>query len=208
MPGPAGADDPALEQARLAQLAPRAYADAWLCRYTAGTGAPRPAPASSAVQGATRPVMQLAAQEEGRAKAGAVPMRAGASGAAAAGGAVQTAEAKQAARPKPVPPPRSGEQREAARLQAVQLAGERKMIRARLQAGEETLAQALARNGEAAMRMRTETLLRALQGIGPATAARLLRETGIDAARRAGALTAGQRERLLDAVSAVGGVNR
>ena len=32
MPGPVGADDPALEQARLAQLAPRAYADAWLCR--------------------------------------------------------------------------------------------------------------------------------------------------------------------------------
>ncbi len=64
MPGPAGADDPALEQARLAQLAPRAYADAWLCRHTASAGAPRPAPhaRAAAVQGVTPPVAQLAAQ--------------------------------------------------------------------------------------------------------------------------------------------------
>ena len=48
MPGPAGADDPALEQARLAQLAPRAYADAWLCRCMASAGAPRPAPHAEA----------------------------------------------------------------------------------------------------------------------------------------------------------------
>ena len=45
--------------------------------------------------------------------------------------------------------------------------------------------------------MRVVTVVRALPGIGAATAARLLREAGIDAARRAGALTTGQRQRLL-----------
>ena len=78
------------------------------------------------------------------------------------------------------------------------------MIRARLQAGEETLEQALARADEVAGRMRTDTLLRALPGIGGATAARLMREAGIGPGRRAGALTAGQRERLVAAVAAVG----
>ena len=190
--------DPALEQARLAQLAPRAYADAWLCRYTAGTSAPRPAPPAqaAAVQEATPPVMQLAAQARAVPRPGAVPTRAEADGAAAADGAMQAAEAKQAARPKPVPPPRSGHQREAARLKALRMTAERKRLRDSLQAGEETLEQALARADEMAGRMRTDTLLRALPGIGGATATRLMREAGIDAGRRAGALTAGQRERL------------
>ena len=50
--------------------------------------------------------------------------------------------------------------------------------------------------------MRVVTVVRALPGIGAATAARLLREAGIDAARRAGALTTGQRQRLLAAADA------
>ena len=41
--------------------------------------------------------------------------------------------------------------------------------------------------------MRVVTVVRALPGIGAATAARLMREAGIDPGRRAGALTAGQR---------------
>jgi hypothetical protein len=205
MPGPVGADDLALEQARLAQLTPRAYADAWLCRYTAGTGAPRPAPPAqaAAVQGAAPPLMPLATQEEGGAKAEAVPMRAGTSGAAVANGAVQIAEAKKAPRLKPVPPPRSGDQREAARLKAVRMTAERKRLRTRLQAGEETLEQALARGDEVARRMRTETLLRALPGVGAATARRLMAAAGIDSGRRAGGLTVGQRARLLAAVVVV-----
>ncbi len=73
-----------------------------------------------------------------------------------------------------------------------------------MQAGEETLEQALARGDKVAGRMRTDTLLRALPGIGGATAARLMREAGIDAGRRVGGLTAGQRERLVAAVAAVG----
>jgi S13-like protein len=205
MPGPAGADDPALEQARLAQLAPRAYADAWLCRYTAGTGAPRPAPPAPAVQGVTRPVMQLAAQEEGGAKAGAVRMRAGASGTAAADGAVQIAEAERGARPKPVPPPRSGEQRKAALDAARQRNAELKALRAGLQARQLTLAEllALAQSDHAAGRMPVRTALMALPGIRTARASQLMIQAGISDGCRAGALSARQREQLVGAVGTV-----
>lgn len=51
--------------------------------------------------------------------------------------------------------------------------------------------------------MRVATVVRALPGIGAATAARLMREAGIDATRRAGALTRGQTARLLAAAAAV-----
>jgi ribosomal protein S13 len=176
MPGAAGADDPALEQALAAQLPARAWQDSWRVRH----GGRAAEIAAQAVAGSARPE--------------AVWARAGASGAAAANGGE---------RPKPVAPPLTPEQRKAARLKAVQLAGERKMIRARLQAGEETLAQALARNGEAAMRMRTETLLLALPGIGGAKARRLMAAAGIDGGPRVGGLTAGQRERLVAGVAAV-----
>ena len=40
---PAGADDPALEQALQAQLAPHAYLDGWRCRYAPAAGADAPA---------------------------------------------------------------------------------------------------------------------------------------------------------------------
>ena len=195
MPGPVGADDPALEQARLAQLAPRAYADAWLCRHTASAGAPRPAP----------PAQAAAVHGEGGAKAGAVPMRAGASGAAAADGSVQTAEAKQAARPKPVPPPRSGEQRKVALDAARQRNVELKALRAGLQARQLTLAEllALAQSDHAAGRMLVRTALMALPGIRTARASQLMIRAGIGDGCRAGALTAGQRTRLLAAVVAV-----
>jgi ribosomal protein S13 len=51
--------------------------------------------------------------------------------------------------------------------------------------------------------MRVTTILRALPGIGAAIAARLMREAGIGATRRADGLTTGQRERLLAAVGAL-----
>ena len=50
--------------------------------------------------------------------------------------------------------------------------------------------------------MRVVTVVRALPGIGAATAARLMREAGIDVVRRVGALTTGQAARLLAAVDA------
>jgi hypothetical protein len=194
MPGSAGADDPALEQARLAQLTPRAYADAWLCRYTAGTSARRPA----------LPAQAADVQEGGGAEAGAVPTRAGASGATAPGGSVQTAEAKQAACPKPVPPTLAPGQRKAALSKARALNGERKEIRDQLHQGRLSLAQVLAQDREAARGMRVATVVRALPGIGAATAARLMAQAGIDGGRRVGGLTAGQRERLVAAVAVVG----
>jgi hypothetical protein len=77
----------------------------------------------------------------------------------------------------------------------------RKRLRARLQAGEETLEQVLGRDDEVARRMRTETLLRALPGMGGATARRVMAASGVDTGRRACGLTAGQRERLVAAVA-------
>ena len=174
MPGPAGEPDPAVAQALAAQLPARAWQDSWRVRH----GGPAAEAAAPAVAGSAE----------------AAWTRAGASGAAAANGAE---------RPKPVPPTLTLEQREAARLKGLQLTAERKRLRARLQAGEESLEQALARADEVAGRMRTDTLLRALPGIGGVTAAQLMREAGIDPGRRARALTAGQRERLVAAVAVV-----
>ena len=87
---------------------------------------------------------------------------------------------------------------------ALQVTAERKRLQARLQAGELTLEQAFTQDEEAARRMRVVTALKAMADIGAATAARLMREAGIDAGRRAGALTAGQRERLVAAVAGRG----
>jgi hypothetical protein len=148
--------------------------------------------------------MQQAAQRAGDAEAGAVPTRAGTSGATAADGSVQTAEAKQAARPKPVPPTLAPAQRDAAMSKARLLNSERKEIRDQLRQGSLSLAQALAQDGEAARGMRVVTVVRALPGVGAATAWRLMARAGIDGGRRAGALTAGQSERLVAAVAAVG----
>jgi hypothetical protein len=108
-------------------------------------------------------------------------------------------------RPRPVPPPRSSEQRKAAlalaRQQNTELAG----LRAGLQSGELTLAEllALAQSGHAAGRMLVRTALLALPGIRTARASQLMAAAGIDAAQRVGALTTGQAARLLAAVAAV-----
>ena len=111
MPGPAGAPDDALEQALQAQLAPHAYLDGWRCRYAPAADAsalPSPTPRDSLA------IAHTAAQvESNSARPGAARPRPGTSGAAAADG-VLTAEAQQAARPKPVPPTLAREQREAA----------------------------------------------------------------------------------------------
>jgi len=185
-PGPVGEPDPAMAQALAAQLPARAWQDSWRVRHGG-------------------PAAEMAAQViADSARAEPVRVRAEASSVAAADGPAPTAETERDVHPKPVAPPLTHEQREAARRKALQLTAERKGLRARLQAGEETLEQALARNDEAAHGMRAQTLLRALPGIGGATTARLLREAGIDPSRRAAALTAGQRERLVAAVAAMG----
>ena len=183
---------------------PHAYLDGWRCRYAPaadGSALPSPTPRDSLA------ISHTAAQvESNSARPGAARPRPGASGAAAADGAVQTAEAERAraARPKPVPPTLAPAQRDAAMSKARLLNSERKEIRDQLQQGSLSLAQALAQDGEAARGMRVATVVRALPDIGGATARRLMATAGIDGGRRVGGLTAGQRERLLAAVAAVG----
>ena len=176
MPGPAGEPDPAMAQALAAQLPAHAWQDSWRIRHAG----PAAEAAAQAVAGSAMPEPAWAL--------------AGASGTAAANGAE---------RPKPVAPALTVEQREAARLKALQMTAERNRLRARLQAGELTLEQALAQDGEAARGMRVVTVVRALPGMGAATARRLMATAGIDGGRRVGGLTAGQRERLVAAVAAV-----
>lgn len=173
--GRAGPPDPALTEALAAQLPSHAWRDSWLARHAAPPAKPAAEPPGRGI----RPGPALVQTE--------------------ADGASAACMAMPEAPPKPVPPLLTREQRDVARLKAVQLAGERKMIRARLQAGQITLAQALARDDDAARRMRTETLLRALPGIGAATAGRLMTAAGIDRGRRVGGLSTGQRERLVAA---------
>jgi S13-like H2TH domain len=203
MAGPAGALDDALQQALQAQLAPHAYLDGWRCRYAPAADAsalPSPTPRDSMA------IAHTAAQvESNSARPGADRPRPGASGAAAADGAVQIAEAERGARPKPVPPPRSGEQRKAALDAARQRNAELKALRAGLQARQLTLAEllALAQSDHAAGRMPVRTALMALPGIRTARASQLMTQAGIGDGCRAGALTAGQRTRLLAAVVAV-----
>ncbi len=187
MAGPAGADDP-LEQARAAQIPAHARMAPWF-RYAVapGLGLPPPPPMAATAP----PAAQM------QASPGGGPVQAGSNGTAAAGG-----EAKHGTGPKPVPPTLAPGQRDAALSKARALNSERKEVRDQLRQGSLSLAQALAQDGEAAHGMRVVTVVRALSGIGAATARRLMREAGIDPGRRAGALNAGQRERLVAAVNA------
>ena len=192
MAGPAGARDPHLEQAMLAQLPPVSY----LSRWQRGNSAPPPSPAQAGTAAAAPPAAQGQASPRGRAA------QAGSNGAATAGGAAHAAGSGHGAHPKPVAPALKPGEREAGRLKALQMTQERKQIRDQLRQGSLSLAQALAQDEEAARGMRLVTVVRALPGIGAATAARLMREAGIDAARRVGGLTTGQTARLLAAVDA------
>lgn len=185
MPRPAAGDDPALAQAAAAQLAPRAWQDAWKHRY-----APSPAQADTPV---TSPTAARAESNGTR----TMPSRVGAE----SGGVPAAAGAVQARRQKPVPPALTDEVREAARLKALRLNGQRRDLRAALMAGELTLEEALGQGGEAARGIRVGTLMRASPGIGSATTVRLLRAAGVDGGRRTGALTARQRAALVAAVA-------
>ena len=193
MPGPAGAGDPHVEQAMLAQLPPVSY----LSRWQRGNSAPPPSPAPAGTAAAAPPAAQGQASPGGRAA------QAGSNGAATASGAAHAAGPGHGAHPKPVAPALKPGEREAGRLKALQMTQERKQIRDQLRQGSLSLAQALAQDEEAARGMRVVTVVRALPGIGAATAARVMTQAGIDAARRVGALTTGQAARLLAAAAAV-----
>jgi S13-like H2TH domain len=196
MTGPVGADDPALEQAKLAQLAPRAYLDGWRgrCALAADAGAPpSPTPENTLAMAPT------ADQVEGiSARPGLLLTRVEDTGVRA------TDEALPRVSPKPVPPALAPGQRDAALSKARLLNSKHKAVRDQLRQGSLSLAQALAQDGEAARGMRVVTVVRALPGIGAATARRLMATAGIDGGRRVGGLTAGQTARLLAAVAGRG----
>ena len=174
----------------LAQLPPVSY----LSRWQRGNSAPPPSPAPAGTAAAAPPAAQGQASPGGRAA------QAGSNGAATAGGAAHAAGPGHGAHPKPVAPALKPGEREAGRLKALQMTQERKQIRDQLRQGSFSLAQALARDEEAAGGMRVVTVVRALPGVGAATAARLMREAGIDrrppgrrAHRGAGGAAAGRR---------------
>jgi S13-like H2TH domain len=200
MPGPAGAVDDALEQALQAQLTPHAHLDGWRCRYGPVAGADAPASVNTV---AVAP--SAAPEETDGASRGTGQTRAGAISAATADGAAQTTEPRRGARPKPVPPPRSGEHGKAALDAARQRNAELKALRTGLQARQLTLAELLAQaqSGHAAGRMLVRTTLMALPGIRTAIASQLMIQAGIGDGCRAGALSATQRELLVSAVGAV-----
>ena len=180
MPGPAGADDPALEQAQLAQLPPHAYQEGWRSRYVKQqVPARRPTrPGGHGSRSASsRPGAGQGGQAGGRrARPGARRRNRG------RGGACR--RARTGAHPKPVAPALKPGQREAGRLKALQMTQERKQIRDQLRQGSLSLAQALAQDGEAARGMRVVTVVRALPGIGAATAARLMARPASTAGRQ------------------------
>ena len=191
MAGPAGVGDPHLEQAMLAQLPPVSY----LSRWQRGNSTPPPSPAPAGTAAAAPPSAQ---RQASAASPGGGSAQAGSNGRAA-----QAAGPGHGAHPKPVAPALKPGEREAGRLKALQMTQERKQIRDQLRQGSLSLAQALAQDEEAARGMRVVTVVRALPGIGAATAARVMTQAGIDAARRVGALTTGQAARLLAAAAAV-----
>jgi hypothetical protein len=191
MPGAAGADDPALEQARLAQMPPRAWQDSWRARHTALAAQAVLCPSSGAAQGGT-PAGASGAWPEGSSPHPGEP-----GGAPAAITGVQATGGDSAAWPKPVPPALTHEQREAARLRAVRLAG--------LRSGELTLAKLLAQaqSGPAAFRMPVRNALMALPGIRTTRASQLMTQAGVGGGCRVGALSARQRGQLVGAVATV-----
>ena len=101
------------------------------------------------------------------------PVQAGSNGTAAADGG-----AKHGTGPKPVPPTLTPAEREAGRLKGLRLKAERKAICQQLCTGQMTLAEVLARNDQTAGGMRVVTVLKAIPGIGGATATRLMRAGG------------------------------
>ena len=177
----------------LAQLPPVSY----LSRWQRGNSAPPPSPAPAGTAAAAPPAAQ------GQASPGGGAAQAGSNGAATAGGAAHAAGPGYGAHPKPVAAALKPGERQAGRLKSLRLKAERKAIRQQLRTGQMTLAQVLARDDQAAGGMRGMTVLKALPGVGKATAPKLLREAGIDPGHLVRGLTAGQRERLAAAVTAV-----
>ncbi|MFE5550259.1 integration host factor, actinobacterial type [Streptomyces sp. NPDC056534] len=92
-------------------------------------------------------------------------------------------------------------QRAEATRRAVALRRERASLLQNLGQGRENLQEVLERKDEVVGRIRVQTLLKALPGIGPIRSLRLMRQAGISERRRVTGLGPRQKERLLSLLS-------
>lgn len=97
-------------------------------------------------------------------------------------------------------PTMTPEQRAAALAKAAEVRQARSALIAAVKSGEVTVSDLFDREDEITKRTKVVSVLRALPGWGKVRVANCLAECGIDETRRLGGLTAGQRDRLRDAV--------
>jgi hypothetical protein len=93
------------------------------------------------------------------------------------------------------------EQRAEALAKAQAARKERSELLASVKAGKVSIAQLLDRTDNVAKKTKVAQIIKALPGYGPAKAAAVMEEAGIDDNRRVGGLGDQQRRKLLDAVT-------
>jgi S13-like H2TH domain len=93
------------------------------------------------------------------------------------------------------------EQRAEALAKAQAARKERSELLASVKAGKVTIAQLLDRKDNVVKKTKVSQIIKALPGYGPAKAAAVMEEAGIDDNRRVGGLGDQQRKKLLDAVA-------
>jgi signal recognition particle GTPase len=93
------------------------------------------------------------------------------------------------------------EQRADALAKAQAARKERSELLAKVKAGKVSIAQLLDRTDNVAKKTKVSQVIKALPGYGPAKAAAVMEEAGIDDNRRVGGLGDQQRRKLLDAVT-------
>jgi hypothetical protein len=93
------------------------------------------------------------------------------------------------------------EQRAEALAKAQAARKERSELLASVKAGKVSIAQLLNRTDNVAKKTKVSQIIKALPGYGPARAAAVMEEAGIDDNRRVGGLGDQQRRKLLDAVA-------
>ncbi len=93
------------------------------------------------------------------------------------------------------------EQRAEALAKAQAARKQRSELLASVKAGNVSIAQVLAKKDDVTKKTKVVQVIRALPGYGPAKAATVMEEAGIDDSRRVGGLGEQQRRKLLEAVA-------
>src|SRR5215469_9401392 len=93
------------------------------------------------------------------------------------------------------------EQRAEALAKAQAARKKRSELLASVKAGKVSIAQVLSKTDDITKKTKVAQVIRAMPGYGPAKAAAVMEEAGIDDNRRVGGLGEQQRKKLLDAVS-------